>query len=66
MGPTYQLSQAGEKILVQYLDTMINEGKIRLSNTTVGSPILFIPKPHGRGLRLSIDYRHLNDYTKKD
>jgi len=66
MGPIYQLSQEEEKLLVQYLDTMIKEGKIRPSKSTVGSPILFVPKPNGRSLRLCIDYRHLNDYTKKD
>jgi len=66
MGSIYQLSQEEEKLLVQYLDTMIKEGKIRPSKSTVGSPILFVPKPNGRGLRLCIDYRHLNDYTKKD
>jgi len=32
----------------------------------VGSPILFVPKHNRSGLRLCIDYRHLNDYTKKD
>jgi len=66
MGPIYQLSLEEEKILVKYLDTMIKEGKIRPSSSTVGSPILFVPKPNGQGLRLCIDYRHLNDYTKKD
>jgi len=66
MGPIYQLSLEEEKVLVKYLDMMIKEGKIRPSNSTVGSPILFVPKPNGRGLRLCIDYRHLNDYTKKD
>ena len=66
MGPIYQLSQKEEKLLVKYLNTMIKEGKIRPSSSTVGSPILFIPKPDGRGLRLCIDYQHLNDYTKKD
>jgi hypothetical protein len=66
MGPIYQLSQEEEKLLVKYLDTMIKEGNIRPSNSTVGSPILFVSKPNGRGLLLCIDYRHLNDYTKKD
>jgi hypothetical protein len=65
MGPIYQLSQEEEKLLGKYLDTMITEGKIRPSKSTVGSPILFVPKPNGRGLRLRIDYRHLNNYTKK-
>jgi hypothetical protein len=45
---------------------MLAEGKIRASNSTVGSPILFVPKPNGRGLRVCIDNRHLNNYTKKD
>jgi len=45
---------------------MIKEGKIPPSSSTVGSPILSVPKPNGRGLRLWVDYRHLNDYTKKD
>jgi len=66
MGPIYQLSLEEEMMLVKYLNTMIKEGKIRPSSSTVGSPILFVPKPNGRGLRLCIDYRHLNDYTKKD
>jgi hypothetical protein len=66
MGPFYQLSQEEEKLLVKYLDTVTKEGKIRPSSITVRSPILFIPKPNGRGLRLCIDYRHLNDDSKKD
>jgi hypothetical protein len=39
MGPEYQLSQDEEKLLVKYLDTMIKEGKITLSCSTVGSHI---------------------------
>jgi len=66
MGPIYQMSQEEEKLLVQYVDTMMNQGKFRPSSSTVGSSILFVPKPNGRGMRLCIDYRHLNDYTKKD
>lgn len=45
---------------------MIKQAMIRPSSSTVGSPTLFVPKPNGRRLRLCIDYRHLNDYTKKD
>ena len=39
MGPIYQLSQEEERLLVKYLNTMIKEGKIRPSSSTVGSPI---------------------------
>jgi hypothetical protein len=62
----YQLSQEEEKILVKYLEKMIREKKIRPSSSSVGSQILFLPKPNGKGLRLYIDYRHLNDHTKKN
>jgi hypothetical protein len=65
MEPIYQLSQEEEKLLAKYLDTMIRGGKIRPSSNTVGSPMQFVPKPNGRGLRLCIDCRHLNNYTKK-
>jgi hypothetical protein len=67
MGPIYQVSQEEEKILVEYLEKMIRDKKIRPSSTSsVGSPILFVPKPNGKGLRLCVDYRHLNGHTKKD
>jgi hypothetical protein len=66
MGPIYQLSQEEDKILVQYLEKMIRGKKFRPSSGSVGSPILFVPKPNGKGLRLCVDYRHLNDHTKKD
>jgi hypothetical protein len=45
---------------------MITEGKIRPCSSSVGSPVLFILKPNGQGLRLCVEYRHLNDHTKKD
>ena len=66
MGPIYQLSVEEEKILIKYLDKMIKEGKIRQSSSSVGSPILFLPKPNRKGLQLCVDYRHLNEHTVKD
>jgi hypothetical protein len=66
MGPIYPLSQEEEKILVEYLENMIREKKIRPSSSSVGSRIHFVPKPNGKGLQLCVDYRHLNDHTKKD
>jgi len=45
---------------------MIKEGKIRPSSSSVGSLILFVPKPNGKGFRVCVDYRHHNDHTKKD
>jgi len=66
MGPIYQLTREEEKILKEYLHNMIKEGKIRPSSSPTGSPILFVPKPNGKGLRLCADYRHLNSHTVKD
>ena len=37
--------------------------KIKRSTSSAGSPILFVPKPHRRGLRLCVDYRALNRIT---
>jgi len=39
---------------------MLRTEKIRQSTSSVNSPILFVPKPHGCGLRLYVDYRGLN------
>jgi len=42
---------------------MERTGKIKRSTSATGSPILFVPKPHGRGLRLCVDYQALNRIT---
>jgi len=42
---------------------MLRTGKIRPSKSPAGAPILFVPKPHGRGLRLCVDYCGLNKVT---
>jgi hypothetical protein len=39
---------------------MLRTGKIRLSKSPVGAPILFVPKAHGKGLYLFLDYWGLN------
>jgi len=42
---------------------MLRTGKIRPSKSPAGASILFVPKPHGRGLRLCVNYRGLNRIT---
>ena len=49
----------------EYLLENLYKGFIVLSNTPFASPILFVSKPN-RGLCFYIDYRKLNNITKKD
>jgi len=61
--PIYPLSEEELQVLREWLKEMERTGKIRRSTSSAGSPILFVPKPHGRGLRLCVDYRALNHIT---
>jgi len=49
-GPIYPLSEKELKTLREWLKEMVRTGKILRSTLPAGSPILFVPKPHGRGL----------------
>jgi len=62
-GPIYPLSEEELQTLREWLKEMDRTGKIRRSTSPAGSPILFVPKPHGRGLHLCVDYRALNKIT---
>ena len=42
---------------------MLDSRMIRPSKSPAGAPILFVPKPHGRGFRLCVDYRGHNRVT---
>jgi len=66
MGPIHQWSQEGKRMIIEYLDKMIKKGTIQSSSSLVGSPILVVPKTNGKGLRLWIEYRHLNEHTKRE
>jgi len=62
-GPIYPLSEEELRTLQEWLKEMEKTGKIKRSTSPAGSPILFVPKPNGRGLRLCVDYRGLNAVT---
>jgi hypothetical protein len=62
-GPVYALNEVELEILREWLKEMLWTGKIRTSKSPAAAPILFVPKPHGRGLRLCVDYRGINKIT---
>jgi len=59
-GPIYPLSENELETLQEWLKEMLKTGKIRRSTSPAGSPILLVPKPNGRGIRLCVDYRAVN------
>jgi len=62
-GPIYPLSEEELRTLREWLTEMEKMGKIKHSTSPASSPILFVPKPHGRGLHLCVDYQALNRIT---
>jgi len=62
-GPIYPLSETELQTLREWLKEMEKTGKIQRSTSPAGSPILFVPKPSGRGLRLCVDYRGVHKIT---
>jgi hypothetical protein len=46
------------------IDDMVQSGKIIPSNSSWASPVRLVAKPDG-GVRLTVDYKQLNIYTKK-
>jgi len=62
-GPIYPLSENELQTLREWLKEMLRTGKIWRSTSPAGSPILFVPKPNGRGLCLCLDYRALKRIT---
>jgi transposase InsO family protein len=51
--------------LKRFLEENLQRGFIEPSQSPFASPILFVKKPSG-ALRLCVDYRKLNDLTRKD
>jgi hypothetical protein len=49
-GPVYALNEVELQILREWLKEMLRTGKIKPSKSPAAAPILFVPKPHGRGL----------------
>lgn len=62
----YRLDEAQSQTLKKYLEEMLQKGYIRISKSSAGHPVMFVPKPNTDKLRLVVDYRKLNDITVKD
>lgn len=62
---TYPLSPEQLETLKEYITDMLRKGYIRESTSSAGYPVMFVPKKNNK-LRLVVDYRRLNEITKKD
>jgi hypothetical protein len=61
--PMYPLNETELQVLQDYFKEMLELGKICPSKSPTAVPIIFIPKAHGRGLCLCVDYQGLNKVT---
>jgi hypothetical protein len=63
--PYYPLSQEHRVEQENQIRTLLEKGLIRPSASAWGFPVLFVAKPGGKW-RMCIDYRMLNNVTRKD
>ena len=64
--PMYRLSPLEYRELEKQVSKFLKDGILEVSTSPYGAPVLFVPKPNGRGLRLCVDYRALNSITVKN
>jgi hypothetical protein len=62
----YRLSPLNYQELEKQVTKFLKDGILEVSQSPYGAPVLFVPKPNGRGLRLCVDYRALNSTTVKN
>jgi hypothetical protein len=62
----YRLSPLEYREFEKQVTKFLKDGILEVSESPYGAPVLFVPKPNGRGLRLCVDYRALNSITVKN
>ena len=63
-GLLYRITRDELLILRKTLNELLDKGFIHTNNSLIKAPVLFVKKKGG--LRFYIDYRGLNDITRKD
>ena len=63
--PLYQMSKDQLLVLRKTLTELLDNDFIRVSNSSAAAPVIFVKKPGG-GLRFCVDYRWLNEISRKD
>ena len=63
--PLYQMSKNQLLVLHKTLTELLDNGFIRVSNSPATAPVIFVKK-HSGGLRFCVDYRRLNEISRKD
>ncbi|HVH95926.1 MAG TPA: reverse transcriptase family protein, partial [Bacillus sp. (in: firmicutes)] len=61
----YRVNPHRKKIIEEEIQKMLEKGVIRRSNSPWSTPVTLILKPNGKW-RFCIDFRKLNDITRKD
>jgi hypothetical protein len=62
----YRLSPLKYSEPQKQVSVFLEAGILEPSKSPYGAPVLFVPKPNGRGLRLCVDYRALNAITVRN
>uniref|UniRef100_A0A803T7I9 Gypsy retrotransposon integrase-like protein 1 n=1 Tax=Anolis carolinensis TaxID=28377 RepID=A0A803T7I9_ANOCA len=64
-GHLYSLTEPEQEALREFIETNLRKGFIRPSQSPAASPVMFVKKKSGE-LRLVVDYRALNNITKRN
>ena len=62
--PVIPLRPDNQAFVKDYLDTMLWKGYIRISKSSMGAPLLLVPKKDGK--QPVVDYQKLNNVTEKN